>query len=257
MDQGMFHGADGYDRLIGRYLPSLAPAFAEFSGVDRGRVLDVGCGPGGLTSELARRLGAEQVFAIDPSPPFVEACRQRVPGATVAEGVAEHLPYDDGSFDAALSSLVVGFMTDAPQGVREMRRVTRGGGVVALCFWDHSRMQGIARFWEAARRALGVPPTDDALLGTREGDLVRLLERAGLVDVEASEIVTTAPYRDAEDLWSGYTARIGPIGQFVQTLDPRQLESVRAEVREGVDSPDAPFTLSAVAWAARGTVVAA
>lgn len=254
MDAGMFQAADGYDRLIGRFLPSLAPAFADFAGVRAGRVLDVGCGPGGLTVELAGRVGAANVSAIDPSAPFVAACRERVPGAEVVEGVAETLPFVDGAFDAALSSLVVGFMADAQQGVREMARVTRAGGVVALCFWDHARMQGIARFWQAVRRALGVPPADDRLLGLREGELAALLAGAGLGDIRATEIEATARYENVDDLWSGYTAKIGPIGQFAQTLTTEQLEAVRAEVRADLDAPDAPFTLPAIAWAARGVV---
>src|SRR3712207_6294336 len=82
--------AAGYDRLMGRYLPTLAPAFADAAGVTADmRVLDVGCGPGGLTQELVTRVGACSVAAIDPSPPFVRACRDRNPGADVREGVAE------------------------------------------------------------------------------------------------------------------------------------------------------------------------
>ncbi|MFJ4046751.1 class I SAM-dependent methyltransferase [Microbacterium sp. NPDC089987] len=252
----MFHAADGYDRLIGRFLPSLAPAFADFAGVRTGSALDVGCGPGGLTIELARRIGAANVAAIDPSPPFVAACRERVPGAEVVEGVAETLPFPDGVFDAALSSLAVGFMSDAQQGVREMARVTRAEGAVALCFWDHARMQGLAHFWKAVHRVLGVTPVDDQLMGRREGELASLLDGAGLVDIHASEITATARYEDVDDLWSGYTARIGPIGQYVQTLTAEQLDAVRAAVREDLDEPDRPFTLTAVAWAARGAVPA-
>ena len=136
--------AEGYDRLMGRYLPSLGPAFADAAGITGGlRVLDVGCGPGGLTGELARRTGAAAVAALDPSPPFVQACRERHPGVDVRIGVAEQLPFDDGEFDAALACLVVGFLSDAHAGIVEMSRVTRPGGTVAACFWDVANMPAI------------------------------------------------------------------------------------------------------------------
>ena len=122
---------------MGRYVPRLATALADAAGVTAGqRVLDVGCGPGGLTSELAARTDASNVAALDPAAQFVAACRERNPGADVREGVAETLPWQDGDFDVTLSSLVVAFMRDANQGVREMVRVTRPGGTVAACMWD-------------------------------------------------------------------------------------------------------------------------
>jgi trans-aconitate methyltransferase len=73
-------GADDYDRFMGRYSFPLAAPFAEFAGGSgTRRVLDVGCGPGALTSELVSRLGADGVAAGDPSPGFVEAARARHP----------------------------------------------------------------------------------------------------------------------------------------------------------------------------------
>src|ERR1700729_1094644 len=129
--------AEHYDRFMGRYAPTLAAELVEVAGVTPGmRVLDVGCGPGGLTSELCRRVGAANVAAIDPAPQFVTACAERHPGSDVREGVAERLPWPDGEFDATVSSLVIGFMSDPDRGVREMARVTRPGGTVAACMWD-------------------------------------------------------------------------------------------------------------------------
>jgi len=92
------------------------------------------------------------VGATDPSEPFVEACRARLPGIDVVVGAAEALPLGDGTFDATLSQLVVNFMSDAEAGVREMGRVTRPGGVVASCVWDYAGEMTLLRaFWDAAR----------------------------------------------------------------------------------------------------------
>ena len=131
--------AEAYDRFMGRYSVQLAPQLADFAGIAAGqRVLDVGCGPGALTGELVQRLGAEAVTAVDPSEPFVAAAKARHPGVEVQRASAESLPFDDGAFDAALAQLVVHFMADPVAGLREMARVTRPGGVVAACVWDHA-----------------------------------------------------------------------------------------------------------------------
>ena len=91
--------ADAYDRYMGRYSRLLAPRFTDFVRLEPGwRLLDVGCGPGALTSELARRVGPDRVAAADPSPGFVSACAERVPGAAVRVAPAERLPWPDGSF---------------------------------------------------------------------------------------------------------------------------------------------------------------
>ena len=142
--------AESYDRLMGRYLPTLGVAFADAAGITAGqRALDVGCGPGGLTTELVRRVGAESVAAIDPSATFVAACRERHPGVDVRQGVAEDLPWHDGTFDAALGSLITGFLADPGRAAAEMRRVTAPGGSVGLCFWELERMPLITTYWQA------------------------------------------------------------------------------------------------------------
>src|SRR5688572_14521655 len=178
--------AEKYDRFMGRYTSSLAADFAEAAGVAGGmRVLDVGCGPGGLTEELARRVGADNVAAIDPAPQFAAACQTRHPGADVREGVAEALPWDDDSFDVTLCSLVVAFMKDADQGVREMRRVTRAGGTVAACMWDIAGggMTMLKTFWDAAGSVDPSAAGEQRRPGVTQGDLGDRFRRAGLQDV--------------------------------------------------------------------------
>ena len=101
-----FIAAGAYDRFMGRYSSLLASQLADFAGVHSGlRVLDVGCGPGALTSELVQRLGESAVAAADPSEPFVVAARERHPGVDVRQAAAEELPFADGEFDAALAQI--------------------------------------------------------------------------------------------------------------------------------------------------------
>jgi ubiquinone/menaquinone biosynthesis C-methylase UbiE len=132
-----------YLQFMGRYSEPLAARFADLAGVRRGqRVLDVGCGPGALTAELVNRAGAESVSAVEPSASFAAAVRERLPGVDVRQSAAEQMPFPDGMFGITLAQLVVHFMADPVQGLREMRRVTRPGGTVAACVWDHAGDRG-------------------------------------------------------------------------------------------------------------------
>jgi SAM-dependent methyltransferase len=244
-----------YDRFMGRYTAGLAPALADAAGVVAGmRVLDVGCGPGGLTAELAARVGAQNVAAIDPASQFVAACRERIPGADAREGTAEALPWDDDSFDAALSSLVIAFMADPDQGVREMARVTRPGGVVAICMWDldgHG-MEMLDRFWTAARKVAPGLAGERMRPGGAEGDIADRMRRAGLTDVADGALEARVEYTGFADFWEPLTYGVGPAGQYVAALDDGQRTGLRDLLRE--DVPDRPFAFTGRAWYARGTV---
>jgi ubiquinone/menaquinone biosynthesis C-methylase UbiE len=247
--------ADKYDRFMGRYTRTLAPALADAAGVVSGmRVLDVGCGPGGLTDVLAARLGDESVAAIDPAPQFAQACGERHPGADVRVGVAEELPWDDGAFDATLSSLVIAFMRDPDQGVREMARVTRPGGTVAACMWDipGGGMTMLSTFWRAVRSIDPNVTGERARPGVTEGDIGELFRRAGLDDVVEGSLEATADYADFEDFWDPFTFAVGPAGEYLATLSPDRREQLREAVRAAIPD-DGPFSLGARAWYARGT----
>ncbi|MGH3070789.1 MAG: class I SAM-dependent methyltransferase [Gaiellaceae bacterium] len=246
--------ADSYDRFMGRYSVPLAPQLAELAGVSAGqRVLDVGCGPGALTAELVRRLGAGSVAAVDPSEPFVAAARERHPGVDVQRASAEELPFPDDEFDAALAQLVVHFMADPVLGLREMGRVARPGGAVAACVWDHGGGQGpLSVFWDAARTLDPEVHDESTLAGATEGDLVRLFAAAGLRDVEESVLSVEVEHPSFDEWWEPFTLGVGPAGSHAARLDDEKREILRERCRELL--PAAPFVLTARAWAARGLV---
>jgi SAM-dependent methyltransferase len=246
--------ADAYDRFMGRYSRSLAPQLADLAGVGAGqRALDVGCGPGALTTELVERLGAEAVAAADPSEPFVEAARRRHPGVEVAVAGAEDLPFADGAFDVSLAQLVVSFMSDPAAGVAEMRRVTRASGIVAACVWDHAGgMAPLSPLWRAVEELDPGARDEAGQAGAREGQLAALFEAAGLGDVEDDELWVRVEHTSFEEWWEPFTLGVGPAGAYVAGLDPE----ARAELRERCRMllGDGPLTLAMRAWAARGRV---
>jgi SAM-dependent methyltransferase len=245
--------ADSYDRFMGTWSRPLATTFADFARIEAGaRVLDVGSGPGSLTTELVLRLGADRVAAVDPSPPFVAAAADRHPGVDVREAAAEALPYRDATFDAALAQLVVHFMSDPLTGLREMARVTRPGGTVAACVWDYAGGRGpLGPFWEAARELDADVLDESTLAGTREGQLRDLFDAAGIRDAADGELTVTRDVTGFDAWWDPFTRGVGPAGAYVSRLDSDRRAVLRERCRSML--PSGPFTLTAVAWAARGS----
>jgi SAM-dependent methyltransferase len=243
---------DAYDRFMGRYSVQLSPQLADLADVHAGQsVLDVGCGPGALTTELVERLGPKGVAAVDPSASFVTAARDRHPGVFVQQAPAEKLPFPDARFDAALAQLVVHFMKDSVAGLSEMARVTRPGGVVAACVWDHAGERSpLTVFWRAVRDLDGKVEDESQLAGARGGHLAELFTRAGLRDVTDTELDARVAYRSFEEWWEPYPLGVGPAGAYVAKLDEEGRRELEDRCRQLL--PEPPFTLGAVAWAARG-----
>jgi SAM-dependent methyltransferase len=246
-------GTSAYARHVGRYGAALAAALCDAAGV-RGSdaALDVGCGPGSLLTELTSRLGTERVAGIDPSEPFVDACRAALPGVDIRHGAAEELPFADESFDVVLSQLVVNFMADALQGVTEMRRVARR--TVASCVWDYAGEMAMLRaFWDAALELDPAAPDEGAVMRyCRPYELAALWRVAGLDDVTTQPLVVEAGYDDFEDYWSPFLSGLGPSGAYCASLDDDARSAFREACFRRLGSPAGPFRLTARAWFVRG-----
>jgi SAM-dependent methyltransferase len=246
--------AEAYDRFMGRYSRNLSAQMANLAGIKPGhRALDVGCGPGALVAELVARLGPGSVVGVDPSESFVMAARSRHPGVHIEKASAERLPFADGDFDAALAQLVVHFMADPVTGLAEMARVTRSGGTVTACVWDHAGGEGpLGVFWRAARRLHPDAPDESTLAGARAGHLAELFAQAALLDIEEAVLTSEVQHASFDEWWEPFTAGVGPAGKHVASLDEDGVTDLRELCRELLPKP--PFVIAARAWAARGRV---
>ena len=184
-----------------------------------------------------------------------------------AEGIdfrladAAALPFETGYFAGALAQLVLNFVTDPAAVVAEMRRVARPGGVVAAAVWDFRGGLVYQRlFWDTAA---GIDPGAGAArdrlfahpLGHLEG-LRRLWQSAGLHSIDTASLTIRMEFWDFEDYWQPLLLGQGPIGSYVDGLDPALRELIRERVRQAFLSgaADGPRSLTATAWALRGIV---
>ena len=210
----------------------------------------------GEVDGVVARLGAGHVAAAEPAQGFAEACRVRVPGATVVVAAAEALPFADGDFDCVLAQLVVNFLPDAATGLAEMRRVTRPGGTVAAAVWDYAgAMTLLRRFWDAA---VALDPRaaahDEAgfALATPEA-LASAWAAAGLTDVVTDAAEVEAHYDGFEDLWPPFEAGAGPAAAYAASLPAAARAELAGRLRRELGVGGEPFTLAARAWLVRGT----
>nr|ABI22124.1 SAM-dependent methyltransferase [Streptomyces lavendulae] len=106
--------------------------WAAQAGLEPRSVLDVGCGTGKLLEEAGRRWPQARLYGVDPADRMVEIARGRLPGAELTVGRAERLPPADASVDLVVSTTAFGHWSDAPAGLREIRRILRPGGSVMI-----------------------------------------------------------------------------------------------------------------------------
>ena len=260
-----YHASDGaaYHRFLGRWTERLATTFAEFAGVPTdGDVLDVGCGTGSLAAEISKRAGGSRVMGIDVSEPYVAFARQRhaSPSLAFETGDAAAIRFADGAFSAALAQLVLTFVPHPGRVVGEMARVTRPGGVVAAAVWDFCGGLVYQRlFWDTvaaldpeagrARDRLFSHPL------SQPDQLQALWLSAGLGDVETGSLTVRMDYASFKDYWEPLLGGQGPVGTFVASMGSDALAALEGAVRSAYLSgrPDGPRSLTATAWAVRGT----
>jgi SAM-dependent methyltransferase len=253
-----------YEPYVGRWSRLVAQEFLAWVGVDDGALwLDVGCGTGALSQTVLTAADPAAVVSLDPSAGYLNYAQaqlaDRRAGFVMAD--ARRLPLADGRFDAVVSGLVLNFVPDPAQAVREMARVTRPGGRVAAYVWDYAgRMELIRHFWDAA--AAIDPAAAELDEGRRFGlcqpqPLASLIQDAGLVEVDVQAIQVPTRFRDFEDYWTPFLGGQGPAPGYARGLDEAQRAVLAEELRGRLPvAADGSIPLVARAWAVRATAAA-
>lgn len=252
--------AAAYERSMGRWSRRLAEPFLDAAALPAGaQVLDAGCGTGALSEAIRTRDPTARLHGIDLGAPFIEAARQRVPGATFQVADIQALPFGAGSFDAALSLLVLAFVPDPALAACELRRVTRPGGTVAAAMWDF--WGGFPFMRQFADTAAVLLPAAEAwrasqyrtLIG-QPGHLGALLAQAGCTAVAECDLLIRMTFADFEDWLGPWRGGQGIIGAFYASLPPADRDMLDAPLRRAwqAGGVDGPRSFAAVARMATG-----
>ena len=168
-------------------------AYLDLLGVRPGdRVLEVGCGSGVVTREIARRVGAGgRVVGVDPSPALLTVAREIATRRDVAgriefhEGSALALPFDGDSFDRVIAVTVLGHVPRGDAAIPELVRVAAAEGTVGAFDFDSDMTAFTHPDREMTRRIVAAASDAIAIDGWMARRTPLLLARAGLTHVQA------------------------------------------------------------------------
>jgi SAM-dependent methyltransferase len=260
----VWEAGDAYERYVGRWSRLVARDFLGWLDRPAGSTwLDLGCGTGALSAAILEACAPAGLTGIDPSAGFVATARARIVDARARfeQGDGQALLMVDGTLDVAVSGLVLNFVPDPGAMLREMRRVARPGGTVALYVWDYAgEMQLMRYFWDAA------VALDSSAKELDEGvrfpicqpdALTALLRDVGLEAVATRAIDVATVFRDFEDYWTPFLGGQGPAPGYCMSLPEERRTALRERLRATLPvQPDGRIDLIARACAARGTVPA-
>lgn len=255
---------NGYEAQMGRWSRRLAPLLIDFTGLsDASRVLDVGCGTGSLTFSLARNPQISFVTGVDLSPDYIAHASRHCldPRVNFEVGDATRLRFEDGSFDHTLSCLVLQFIPEPGRAIREMRRVTRSGGIVAAATWD-TRGGVVAQrmFFDTAAvldpNAARHRAAACARAMSRKDGLIEAWHDTGILDIEADSLTIRMDYASFLDFWSSIDGRDGPYAGYLGMLTDNARRTLRRLIEAAYldGEPDGPRSYAATAWAVKGRV---
>ncbi len=230
--------AEVYEQL---FVPALFQQWgsrvAAEAGIGAGeRVLDVACGTGVLACAAAERVGPEgMVVGLDSNAEMLAVARRKSASVEWREGRAESLPFPDESFDAVVSQFGFMFFEDRPSALREMLRVLRPGGRLAIAVCDTlEQSPGYAAVADLLQRLFGERVADAFRAPFVLGDAQRLLVlcgEAGIVDAKVMRHDGMVRFASINALIATERACVWTLGGM---LDDAQFERLQQEAQQAL-----------------------
>jgi ubiquinone/menaquinone biosynthesis C-methylase UbiE len=253
-----FDDGAAYERMMGIWSRRVGEDFLDWLKLPTGlKCADVGCGNGAFTELLVERCRPAEVQGIDPFPQQIEFARKRHTAkiAEFRQADAMALPFPDNRFDAAIMALVIFFVPEPAEGVAEMARVVRPGGVAAAYAWDMLGGGFPMTPILAEVRALGKetfgPPSVEA---SRMESLRKLWSDAGLEAVETRKITVQRTFTNFDNFWTASTGA-GSVRATVEALSHSEAETVKTRLRATLATDaEGRITHTAFANAIKGRV---
>lgn len=258
--KAVFERGAAYEPYVGRWSRRVAPEFLAWLNVPSDkRWLDVGSGTGALSQTILRMCEPLSVTGIDRSEGFVAYASDQVQdtGVEFRVGDAQDLPVETGTFDAAVSGLMLNFVPQPQRAVNEMARALKPGGTAALYVWDYAGMMQFMRiFWDAAAeldsKAGELDEGSRFTLCNPDG-LTGLFQAANLSRIEVRAIDIPTVFQNFDDYWTPFLGGQGPAPTYVASLTQEQRDALRENLRHRLQyAADGSIPLVARAWAARG-----
>jgi SAM-dependent methyltransferase len=253
-----------YTEIVDFMFRDFTAAILDAANIGTGdRVLDLGCGGGGTTMEIARRVTAVgSVTAVDVSAPMIEVARRRADAAnlsnvTVVLGDAAAHPFAEAAFDALVSRLGCMFFADPTAAFSRLKTAIVRDGIVSLGVWRQPR----ENLWamepvSAAREFLDMPPRpgpeDPGPFAFADPDRVRrVLGEAGLRDIDIARFDFRIPMGRNFDEALAFAMEMGPLSRPLAAVVGEKREKAVAAISEVLKKntdPDGIVRLAAASW---------
>ena len=214
-----------------------------------------------MTECILSRCDPQSVAAIDKADGFIATARQKIPDSrvTFATADATKLPWENHTFDATVSGLVLNFVPDTQKALAEMMRVTKRSGKVAGYVWDYAGgMEMMRYFWDAA---IAVSPEDSKLDQAERFPICQpqpleaLFTDTGLTAVCSRPIEIPTVFKNFDDYWFPFLGKQGAAPTYLASVNEKIREKIRAHLQARLlASADGAIPLRARAWAIQGTL---